>query len=294
MSHPSLAGTVRLICLVLIAQFTCTTAQADPAIWCVQGKRNTLYLLGTIHLLPSDEQLADNIQRAYAESEQLLMEMDMDDLDVTTIQTSMMQTGLLPANQNLSSQLDTTTRRNLQSAIKAMGIESERLAHFQPWLAALTLEQLHYASQGFNADSGIESQLTRMAKHDHKPIQGLETVQQQINLFAGMERSAQLDLLRQMLEELNESPDELQSLLQAWRRGDTDQLQTYLQQGFDENPQLLGVLTTRRNNQWLSTLVALLDQESDDYLVAVGALHLLGDQGLVSLLQQAGYSVTRQ
>lgn len=294
MSNPSLAGTVRLICLVLIAQFTCTTAQADPAIWCVQGKRNTLYLLGTIHLLPSDEQLADNIQRAYAESEQLLMEMDMDDLDVTTIQTSMMQTGLLPANQNLSSQLDTTTRRNLQSAIKAMGIESERLAHFQPWLAALTLEQLHYASQGFNADSGIESQLTRMAKQNHKPIQGLETVQQQINLFAGLDRSSQLDLLRQTLEELNESPDELQSLLQAWRRGDTDQLQTYLQQGFDENPQLLGVLTTRRNNQWLSTLVALLDQESDDYLVAVGALHLLGDQGLVSLLQQAGYSVTRQ
>jgi uncharacterized protein YbaP (TraB family) len=260
----------------------------------VKGKHNTLYLLGTIHMLPSDEQLAGNIRIAYREAEQLLMEIDMDDIDPLTTQMLTMELGLLPEDQHLAALLDIATQRKLHTAASEVGLDSELLARCQPWLAALLLEQLTFAKQGFAAESGIEMQLTQQAVQDRKPIQGLETLAQQLSLLANLDQAAQQAFLRQTLDELDEAHTDLQQLLQAWRKGDTQHLQKILYEGFAQDPQLFARLTTQRNQRWLSTLKNLLNQQTDDYLVAVGALHLVGDQGLVASLKAAGYTVTLQ
>ncbi|MGD9843352.1 MAG: TraB/GumN family protein, partial [Steroidobacteraceae bacterium] len=223
---------------LLLAILLCPAAQADPAIWQVKGKHNTLYLLGTIHMLPSDEQLTNNIQRAYGEAEQLLMEIDMDDIDPVATQVATTRLGLLPDGQNLVTQLNPATQRKLKIAADKVGLDSQLLGQFQPWLAAVTLEQLTYAKQGFAAESGIEMQLTRQAIQDHKSIQGLETLDEQLGLLANLDQAVQRDFLRQTLDELDESTDDLAQLLQAWRNGDTQHLQTMLYEGLTENPQL--------------------------------------------------------
>ncbi len=283
---------IRSSCFIIFTLWA-TTSAADPAIWQVKGKHNTVYLLGTIHLLPGDEELPENIGKAYRESEQLLMEIDMDDQDPFATQALMFKLGLQPDNQTLSGQLDAKTNRQLQTTASQIGVDAALLEQFQPWLAALTLEQLQLAKLGFDASAGVEIQLVQMAAADHKPINGLETLEEQLNLFAQLDDKTQVALLRDTLDELDEGPTELNKLVAAWRSGDEQQLRKTLQEGHAEDPALFAALTTTRNKRWLVTLKPLLDQQHDDYLVAVGALHLIGKDGLVELLQRAGYTVTR-
>lgn len=281
--------------LIAIGTLCATTAAtAEPAIWQVRGRHNTVYLLGTIHVLRADEPLPNNIRQAYREAEQVLMEIDMDDIDPMATQGLMFKLGLLPAGQRLESQLDAATYRKLQSAASSLGIDAAMLSSFQPWLAALTLEQLQLAKLGFAAESGIEMQLTQQATTDDKPIHGLETLEQQLNMFAQMEPQAQRDYLNYTLAELNELPREIETLLTAWRDGDEKHLSEMLQEGLTDNPKLFTALTTTRNRRWITAIKPLLDTQHDDYLIAVGALHLFGDEGLVALLKRAGYKVTRQ
>lgn len=281
--------------LFVISSLLCATlCAAEPAIWQVKGKHNTIYVLGTIHLLPNDEPLPDNIDKAYREAEQLLMEIDMDDLDPFATQALMLKLGMQPAGQTLTKQLDTDTNRQLQNAAAGIGFDANVLTQFQPWLAALTLEQLQFAKLGYAVDAGIEMQLMQRAAADSKPIHGLETLEEQLNLFAQLDSKAQIAYLKNTLAELDEGPAELQALLTAWRSGDERQLRKTLQEGFADDPKLFATLTTVRNKRWLTTLKPLLDKQYDDYLVAVGALHLIGDDGLIALLQRAGYTTTRQ
>lgn len=280
--------------LIVALGMMAPAAQADPALWKVTGKHNTLYLFGTIHLLPASEPLPRNISAAYADAEQLVMELDMDDLDPLATQSLMMSQGLLPEGEDLLAQLDAPTRSKLQDMAQRIGFDSRALSHFQPWLAAMTLEQLQYARQGLSATTGIEMSLTSKAIRDGKPIAGLETLTDQLSLFARLSQDEQLDYLRQTLDEMDEGPTQIKQLLDAWRSGDMAHLQTLLEQGMKDSPELMEQLTGARNRRWVQALQPLLEQQSDDYLVAVGALHMVGDQGLVHLLQQAGYVVTRQ
>ncbi len=282
------------ILFVLGAVCATTLASAAPAIWQVQGRHNTVYLLGTIHVLRADEPLPTNIRLAYREAEQVLMEIDMDDVDPMATQGLMFKLGLLPAGQRLESQLDAATHRKLQAAASSLGIDASMLSSFQPWLAALTLEQLQLAKLGFATEAGIEMQLTQQAIADRKPIHGLETLEQQLNLFAQMDDQAQRDYLDYTLTELGKIPTEVESLLTAWRSGDEKHLSEMLQQGLADDPKLFTALTTTRNRRWITAIKPLLDTQHDDYLIAVGALHLFGDEGLVALLKRAGYKVTRQ
>lgn len=269
-------------------------AASHPAIWAVHGKYNTLYLVGTIHVLPENEALPSNIKQAYDDSKQILMEIDTDSLDPFASQAMMMKLGLLPEGQTLQQQLDEATYNKLQSAARDIGVDAGLLAGFQPWLAALTLEQLELAKLGYSGASGIEMQLTTQANTDHKSIRGLETLEQQLSLFSELDKRSQRDYLLYTLSELKELQSELDELLAAWRSGDENKLRVLLQDGFDNNPKLFVALTTERNRRWLTTLKSLLNTEHDNYLVAVGALHLIGDDGVVSLLRKAGYTVTRE
>lgn len=270
-------------------------AQADhPAVWAVKGRHNTLYLVGTMHYLPRSEAMPDSFSRAYAESEKVLMELDMDDLNPLDAQQTMMELGLLPEDRTLEQELGAKNYAELKTKAATVGLAAEMLDRFQPWLAAMTLEQMQLIKLGMDAASGTEQQLVAKAGSDGKEIRGLETLEEQLQLFAGLDRTKQREFLMYTLEEMDQSENQLQSILKAWRSGDTATLGKLLEDGMDHHPDLYRALTTDRNRRWISTLTPLLQQSSDDYLVAVGALHLVGDDSVVDLLERAGYDVRRQ
>lgn len=288
-------GVKRLLAFVVFCFVGLAQADsAHPAIWTAQGKHNTVYLVGTMHYLHPEDALPDAITQVYARSKKLLMEIDLDDLSTAEAQQSMLQSGLLPDNETLEQRLGAHAYAELSKQATKLGVDTGLLSRFQPWLAALMLEQFELMKMGMDASSGVEQQLVAKASADHKEIQGLETLQEQLDLFAKLNNEQQREFLLYTLSDIDQSDGELESMLKAWRSGDTKTLSKMLQEGLTAYPDLYRALTTDRNSRWMTTLKKILDQSDEDYLVAVGTLHLVGKDSVVDLLERAGYKVMRQ
>jgi hypothetical protein len=289
----------RLAALLLGLAATVAVPGAHAAergvLWSVRGTHNTVYLFGSIHVLrPGDAGLPRAAAEAYAEAEQLVMEIDMDDpamADPVAMATQMQRSAMLPAGQSLRSVLGADYAAIAERS-RAAGLDLALLDPFAPWFVATMLLQLEIAQRGFDPAHGVEQQLADRAVHDGKPILGLETPGQQFAVLGGLSLAEQKRFLLLTLEETEESDAELEELLAAWRTGDTAVLARVLSEAFEEFPELYRPLTEDRNRAWLEDLEELLD-DRDDYLVVVGALHLVGRNSVVDLLRQRGHAVTQ-
>jgi uncharacterized protein YbaP (TraB family) len=262
----------------------------------VRGQYNTVYLFGSIHLLrPGDVGLPRAAEDAYVDAEQLVMEIDMDDpaiADPTAMALQMQRSAQLPDGQSLRTVLG-DDYASIASRAREAGLDLGALDGFAPWLVATILLQLEMTRRGFVAEHGIEQQLAERAVTDGKPIVGLETPAQQFAVLAGLSLAEQKRFLLMTMEESAHADARLEHLLAAWRTGDTAALADVLSEEFDAFPELYRPLTEDRNRAWVEQLDGLLD-DRDDYLVVVGALHLVGRNSVVDLLRQRGYTVTRQ
>ena len=272
-----------------------TTAGERNVLWSVRGQHNTVYLFGSIHLLrPGDVGLPRAAESAYADAEQLVMEIDMDDpaiADPTAMSLQMQRSAQLPGGQSLRTVLG-EDYASIASRAREAGLDLAVLDGFAPWLVATILLQLEMAKRGFVAEHGIEQQLAERAVTDGKPILGLETPAQQFAVLAGLSLAEQKRFLLMTMEESAHADARLEHLLVAWRTGDTASLADVLSEEFDAFPELYRPLTEDRNRAWIGQLAELLD-DRDDYLVVVGALHLVGRNSVVEMLQQRGYTVTQ-
>jgi uncharacterized protein YbaP (TraB family) len=266
--------------------------QKRHSLWSLQGKTNTVYLLGSVHFLKESEQLAQALDDAYQASEVLLMEIDMDDLDPLEAQQVTMELGLLPDGQSLQQQLGPESYKKLVTRAQDVGIDPSLLNRFQPWFAAMTLVQMQLMKMGLAPTAGVEQRFTTRAVADKKPIHGLETVREQLGMLAGLPQKQQREFLLYSIEDADRMAKEIDDLLSAWRRGDSKALAKLLAEGFDEYPDLYRPLTTDRNRRWLGQVEALLD-DREDYLVVVGTLHLVGKGSLIELLEKQGHRVVQ-
>ncbi len=292
-----------LIAAALIAAAFPALAQAPrPApqtlpplhtLWSLKGKTNTVYLLGSVHFLSPDEKFPEVIDRAYRDAERLIMEIDMDDLDQAQVQQTMADLGLLPSGETLQSQLGPEAYGRVAAQARGIGMNPALLDRLRPWLAALTLVQLNLKKMGLEANSGVEQKLLLRATADRKEITGLETIQQQLGMLATLPLTQQREFLLYSIEDMERANAEINDLIAAWRKGDTTTLARLLTEGLDQYPDLYRPLTLDRNRQWLQTIEDLLD-ERDDYLVIVGALHLVGKGSVIDLLAQDGHRALQQ
>jgi uncharacterized protein YbaP (TraB family) len=259
-------------------------------LWSLQGKTNKIYLLGSVHLLKESETLPAAIDSAYADAEKLVMEIDMDDLDPAQMRQAVTDLAMLPADQTLQQQLGAQTYEQFTTKARAIGIEPAMLDHFRPWFAAITLVQLQLMKMGLDPESGVERRLTARAAGDGKPIEGLETPREQLEIMARLPEKQQREFLLYSVEDAERMATEVDALIAAWRQGDATQMAKLLQEGFDEYPDLYRPLTVDRNRKWIPQIEQLLEGR-DDYLVVVGALHLVGTDSVIDLLERKGYKV---
>jgi uncharacterized protein YbaP (TraB family) len=268
-------------------------ADSQPATYTVQGKHNVVHLVGTVHLLQDNEALPANITRSYADAKQLLLEIDTSSMDAMAVQETVMSLGMLSEEETLESKLDAATYNKLKAAAQTAGLDMMIVDHLRPWLAAMQLEEAMFMKIGLDPKSGVEMQLTKRAAQDHKPISGFETMDEQLNFFANLDEKTEMDFLTSTLDELKDIRREMSDLMNAWRQGDENSLMALMQKEMRGHEKFYNVLLTQRNKRWIGRLQSLLDNSNDNYLVAVGALHLVGNDGVVALLRRAGYKVTR-
>ena len=287
----------RLAVLLVTLAATAGATAAEPAghsiLWSVRGEHNTVYLFGSIHVLrPGDVGLPPAAAAAYEDAERVIMEIDMDDpavSDPVAITALMQQSALLPPGQSLRSVLGSDYAAIAERSENA-GLDLAVMDRFAPWFVSLLLLQIEITERGFDAAHGIEQQVTELAVADDKPITGLETPAQQFAILGGLSLQDQKRFLLMTLDESEQDDAQLDALLDAWRRGDAAALARTLSDEFEDFPQLYRPLTEDRNRAWAAELEELLD-DRDDYLVVVGALHLVGRNSVVDLLRQRGHSV---
>jgi hypothetical protein len=287
-------GFARRLLPGLLALVAAGAAWADGAhhsLWVVKGHGNQLVLLGSVHMLkPDANQLPPEALQAYAHAAALVMEVDLNSVKPEDMMLSMATQGALPQEQTLEQVLGPELHARLATQARADGLEPAMLEHLQPWLAALMLDQMQMTRLGYDSASGVDQQFAQRAAADHKRIIGLETVDEQLGLFAHLSLEQQQRYLRYTLDEHDRAADELKVMVAVWQAGDTRRLENLLAEGFGDFPDLYRMLTSERNRRWMETLVPLLNG-TQDYLVIVGALHLVGKEGLVALLRERGYSV---
>ncbi len=292
--------SARLAALLLAVAAAVAGPAANAAernvLWSVRGEHNTVYLLGSIHVLrPGDVALPRAALEAYADAEQLVMEIDLDDpavADPTALLGTMQRTALLPEGESLRSVMGDDYAA-IAGRVRESGLDLAVFDRFAPWFVATMLLQLELAQRGFQPELGIEQQLADRAVRDGKPIEGLETAEQQFAMLAGLPLPEQKRFLLMTLGETDRLDEEIEDLLAAWRSGDADALEDMLAAAFEEFPELYRPLTEDRNRAWVERLEELLE-DRDDYLVVVGALHLVGRHSVVDLLRQRGHTVTQQ
>lgn len=273
--------------------FASTNVLADYPVtmWQVDGMRNSVYLLGSIHLLrEQDHPLPAIINAAYEDAEVVIMEIDMDDLDPIATQTLFSQHGMIADGRTLADWMGERDYARAVTAAEKVSIPLHMMNGVEPWYAALTIEIMVLSRIGFDPNLGIETWLTNKATSDGKPIEGLETVEEQIQFLDGLSLPAQREMLLSTLEESASLAELMDELIDAWRRGDTGYLERELLQTFEEFEELNQAIVVDRNNRWVHQISALLDDEQD-YLVVVGALHLVGDNGVPRQLHRRGVAV---
>ena len=283
------------LCGIALVLGGVANARDHHVLWTVQGKHNTVYLLGSIHVLrASDGALPDVADAAYADAEKLVMEIDMDDAlaQPAALVATMQRTAMLPAGQTLRSVLG-DDYATVQKRAAASGLDLAIVDGYAPWFVAITMMSIELAKRGFSPELGIEQTLTARATADHKPIIGLETPEQQFAVLGSLPLAQQKHFLLMTLDEVDQMDSELDDMLTAWKSGDTQRLDTLLSQEFNEFPELYRPLTEDRNRAWLPRIEAML-KDNEDYLVVVGALHLVGHNSVVDLLERDGYKVTQQ
>jgi uncharacterized protein YbaP (TraB family) len=264
-------------------------AQAEDFLWTVAGKHNRVYLLGSMHMLPpSAYPLPAAMHSAYQSSKVLVFETDIGAVNKPENQKVLLEAGTYPKGKTLSNSLPGRQLRDFVNIAKELKVPFEMLDNYRPWLAALTLELSAYMKQGFQPDLGVDQHFYQKAVRDKKNIITLETIREQTSFFTDMSNSMANDYMAMTLYHLRDPEDLPEDILDIWLDGDVDDMEDYVEDAKDDHPQLYNRFLRDRNRKWMPVILDLLKQKQNA-LVVVGALHLAGDDGLLNLLEKAGY-----
>jgi uncharacterized protein len=264
------------------------------SLWELHGKHNTVFLLGSIHVLrPGDYPLSPTVMQAYANSKSLLMEINLEDMDLGQLQAEMMAGAMLPEGKSLPDVLGPKRYSRAETLAREVGVELAAFDQFAPWFVAETISQLQLQQLGFQPTSGVEMYFLERARSDGKSIAGLETVHDQIALFEGLPMDAQAEYLVSSLEQARELPKQVNDMVHAWQRGDTVWFDDQLRSELGSDPVLYQALLAARNRKWIPKIEALLNDDKN-YLVIVGTGHLVGRNSVIDLLKKDGVDATQR
>lgn len=279
---PGLAG-------VLLFAFAGSAAHADGSVWSMKGKRNTVYLAGSVHALPDDQaKLSPELERAYAAADTIVMEVDLDDLDPMEAVKYVAEKGTLPPSQTLEDVVGKERYAKIVKLATSVDVPEMAITRLEPWAAAMVLTQFALMKSGFNPQLGIDMQVTERARNDGKPIDGLETVVDQLGIFDSRSMAEQTKFLIDAANDVPNMHDDLARLITAWRKGDLRAMEREFNKERAQSPALYDELLGARNRKWLPKIEALLGEERN-YLVLVGTLHYVGKDGLLELLTRDGH-----
>jgi uncharacterized protein YbaP (TraB family) len=284
--------------LLIVLHLTPELSSADSKsfLWKVHSKTGIAYVLGSIHALkkeiyPLDKKIMD----AYQDTDKLVVEVNISKIKPETMQKSLLEGSMYSEGRSLRKSLSRETYDRTETKFSDYGRSIRRLDMFKPHFIAITLTSLEIQKQGFDPEFGIDRYFLRKATQDGKEILELETFDLQADLFRSFSDKEQELFLIYTLTDMDIIGSQLDLLIDSWLKGDADTMESILMKSITDRPELRPVyeiLIDKRNEEMTSKLEYYLATDSS-YFVVVGAAHLIGDKGIISLLKEKGYAVTQ-
>lgn len=264
-----------------------------PAIWTLRDEDTSIHLFGTVHLLrPELEWQTPEIEAAIASADTVVFEADTTSPEAQRELMKFYTTqGFFTDGTQLTGLLSETETQELEAALETVGLPIEALLPYRPWMAAVNISVKQMLDEGFDPEAGVEQVIERAALSHGASFAYLETVDQQLGGLAGLGYCAQVDFLMATVDGIGEGAAALDLLVDEWADGDVNGLGLMM-----ANPEMLGsqpiydVMMTDRNARWVPQITAMLDQPGT-VLIAVGAGHLAGDDSVIKMLRDEGYTV---
>jgi len=265
---------------------------AHPALWKVADADTTIFLFGTIHLLPQGLQwTTPEMTKAMAASQRLMLEvaLDKDPAKLGAIMTRLARSPGLPP---LLDRVPPAKRAKLQKVITDSGLPLPYLDGLESWAAALTISAAVNAKLNLSYADGAETELTNVFEKMGKPVGGLETAEQQLGYFDTLPEAAQRTFLTSIADDTANAEKEFAVMIAAWKAGDVRKIALTFDDEMKLSPELADVLLHRRNANWAGWIGERMKQPGTVF-IAVGAGHLAGKGSVEELLVRRGFKVVR-
>jgi uncharacterized protein YbaP (TraB family) len=271
------------------------SAPADAArhlVWRVsKGTRTVAFLVGSVHVLTKAAYpLPPVFDSVFEQSATLVEEVDLGASGDISALLPTAAGAVFTDGQTLRTVLDPATFKQVETKVAVTGMPLALVERMKPWLVSMLLVVPELTRAGFDPAQGLDRHYYDRAKAAGRPVRGLETAAYQVERLNGLPLPVQVEMLKATLDDVQAQVDSVDTIVTAWRNGDVATLDRLLLQSFRESPAIYQRLLVDRNRDWVPK-IAQCEVEPRPCLVVVGAAHLLGSDGLVTLLGAAGFSL---
>ena len=279
--------------LIILAFFAGAFTSNAQLLWKVSGNglQKPSYLFGTHHV--ADQTICDGIKGfndAYNSIEQLYGEVDTEKMNSMATQLKMLTHMKMPKGQTLSSLYTEEQLKVVDEFVTSvLGVGVKSFDSYKPVMVSSSL-QVFIAMKiypDFDAEKAIDSHMQAIAKKDKKEVGGLETIDFQINMLYNEPLEKQAADLLEMAEKNKEAEEDIIVLTELYRQQDLAKMWELMLE--DTEPEDLETLIYGRNRNWVEQMKNIMP--SAPAMFVVGAGHLPGDQGLIKLLENEGYTL---
>jgi uncharacterized protein len=262
-----------------------------PALWKVVDADTTIYLFGTIHLLPKNlTWQSPKIAAAMRASQGLYLETVLD--DPARSGTALRELGMTAGLPPLLERVPVAKRAALQKVVEKSGVPLATLDKFETWAAALTVASASLRDLPVSPEYGAEAVLTKVFRDAKKPVAGLETPEQQLGFFDSLPEAAQRKFLESIAEDDSNQRAEFDKMIAAWGSGNVRQIALTFDDELKLTPELTETLLRKRNANWAAWIAERMKKPGTIF-VAVGAGHLAGTDSVEALLTRKKFRVVR-
>ena len=255
----------------------------DPALWVVKDADTTIYLFGTFHALDGKtDWFNDEVKAAFDRSSKVYFEIVKPD-DQSAMLALVQKYWLATDGKPLSSKLSVKGRKDVADALVYLGAPPTALESMKPFAAAMMLGAFGAQKVGKTGEQGAEAIITAAAKQSSKPVDQLETLEFQFQLFDKLPVAEQIRLLEYTAATIRDMETTFARMTKAWNDGDAEGLAALMNEAQSQSPAMYELLLTGRNRTWAGWIEKRLG-EPGTVFVAVGAGHLAGKDSVQDLL----------
>lgn len=291
-----------LVFTLVFPCYSCTTSdttdeqEAKSFIWKISDDDSYVYLLGSIHIASADiYPLASAIEDAFQESDKLVVEINIKEVGPITTMLLLEKYGTYPAGEGLKQNLDEDLYKRLEANLQEIGVSLSAYDDYRPWVIVTLTQETVMVKEDYSAEYGIDIYFMEKADERDMKVLELETAEYQLKLMGDFPDELMVLMLEKSLEppDLDDYIDIVGYMFKQWEKGSVEGIAEVVFKDLEEEPALepyYEVFLNQRNYNMMAKIEEYLEDEYT-YFIVVGAAHLVGEEGLLNLLEEAGYEV---